>query len=128
MVVWSALCDDVEGERKRNVPLRGNGKLPGPGTRLHDNVGLLDAALEKLGLGAGDERLDDGGVPAGVDDADAQAGAVVLLGGRALERHDVLLARKKGGYELLCVCCRGRQLAEGKQGLLCRGFSLVRPG
>lgn len=75
-------------EREEDEPLGGNGKLPGARAGLHDNVGLLDAALEELGLCAGDEGVDDGGVPAGVDDADAEAGAVVLLGGRALEgRH-----------------------------------------
>lgn len=52
----------------------------------HD-VGLLDTTGKQLALCAGNKGLDYGRVPASVDDADAQAGAVVLLGCRALERH-----------------------------------------
>lgn len=69
------------------APLRGKGELPRARTRLDDNVGLADAALGEFGPGALDERLDDGRVPARVDDGDAQARAVVVLGRRALERH-----------------------------------------
>lgn len=67
------------------LPSDGNGKLPRPGHRLHDDVRLLDAAGEQLILGALDQRLDDGAVPARVHDADAQAAAVVLLRRGALE-------------------------------------------
>lgn len=99
--------------------MNGNGKLPGTGARLNDNVGLLDAALEKLGLGAGDERLDDGRVPAGVDDADAQAGAVVLLGSRTLERRRHGVPVEWLGRRLMYeLCCRGTswRRCKGRQG------------
>lgn len=59
-------------ERGRSLPLDGNGQLPRARARLHDNVGLLDAAGEQLLLCARHERLDDGRVPAGVHDGDAQ--------------------------------------------------------
>lgn len=74
--------------RESNLPLDSNGKLPRAGARLDDNVGLLDSGFQELGLCAGDEGLDDGNVPARVDDADAQAGAVVVLRSGALDgRH-----------------------------------------
>jgi hypothetical protein len=77
-----------------NLPLDSNGKLPRAGAGLDDNVGLLDTSLEELGLCAGDERLDDGDVPARVDDADAQAGAVVVLRSGAFDgRHGGWLVR-----------------------------------
>jgi hypothetical protein len=65
--------------------LDGNGQLPRAGHRLHDNVGLLDATGQQLVLGALQQRLNDGAVPARVHNADAQAGAVMLLRGRAFE-------------------------------------------
>lgn len=84
-----------EGEREQ-LPLNSYGKLPGAGARLDDNVGFLDAGLEQLGLCAGDEGLDDGHVPARVDDADAQAGAVVVLRSGALDgRHDAERASER---------------------------------
>lgn len=72
---------------KRAIPLDGNGELPRTGARLDNNVGLLDAAGEELFLCASDEGLDDGRVPAGVDDGDAQVRAIVVLRGGALERR-----------------------------------------
>lgn len=78
-----------EGMRRGGgLPLDGDGELPRAWARLDDNVGLLDTAGQQLLLGAGDEGLDDGLVPAGVDDGDAQGRALVVLGGRSLERHD----------------------------------------
>lgn len=68
-----------------DIRLDGNGQLPRARDRLDDNVALLDAAAQQLVLGALEQRLDDGRVPAGVDDADAQGAAVVLLRGRAFE-------------------------------------------
>jgi hypothetical protein len=87
----------VEGQNEREaIPLDGNGKLPCARARLDDNVGLLYTRFQKLGLCAGDEGLDDGGVPAGVDDADAQVGAIVVLRSRTLERgHDGWVVEKK---------------------------------
>lgn len=68
-----------------DIRLDGNGQLPRAGDRLDDNVALLDAAAQQLVLCSLEQRLDDGRVPAGVDDADAQGAAVVLLRGRAFE-------------------------------------------
>lgn len=70
--------------RDGGLPLDADWKLPGPWNRLDHDVALLDAAREQLRLGALQEGVDDLGVPAGVDDADAQAGAVVLFWGWAL--------------------------------------------
>lgn len=84
------------GRRKEkgcDAPLDSNWKLPRARNRLNHNVGLLDAALEQLGLGSREERLNNGVVPAGVDDADAQATAVVVLRGGSL-----------GMYHCVCVC------------------------
>lgn len=90
-----------EGMRRGGgLPLDGDGELPRAWAGLDDNVGLLDAAGQQLLLGTGDEGLDDGLVPAGVDDGNAQAGALVVLGGRSLERHDL------GGAVLLVVSGR----------------------
>lgn len=69
------------------LPLDSDGQLPGARAGLDNNVRLLDTSGQQLGLGSGHERLDDGRVPTGVDDANAQAGALVLLGSRTLERH-----------------------------------------
>lgn len=77
-----------EREGEAFLPLDSNGKLPCAGARLDDNVGLLHTSFQELGLCASDEGLDDGNVPARVDDADAQAGAVVVLRSGALDgRH-----------------------------------------
>lgn len=67
-----------------HVPLDSNGQFPRAWHRLDDNVVLVDAAGQELSLCALEQRVNDLGVPAGVHDADAQAGAVVLLGGGAL--------------------------------------------
>lgn len=74
----------MEEVRNGGLPLDANWQLPGPRDRLDDDVALLDAAGKQLRLGALQEGVDDLGVPAGVDDADAQAGAVVLFWGWAL--------------------------------------------
>lgn len=68
-----------------SLPLHSEGELPGSRDRLNDDVGLLDTAAEQLLLGALNEGLDDGRVPAGVDNTNAQGAAVVLLGGRSLD-------------------------------------------
>ena len=73
--------------RRNNKPLSGNGQFPRAWAGLDDNVGLLYAAGQELCLCAGHKRLDDGCVPAGVDDGNAQGGAVVLLCGGTFERH-----------------------------------------
>ncbi len=66
--------------RGKGAPLDGNWQLPRPRDGLDDDVGLFDAAGQQLGLCALEEGLDDGVVPAGVDDAHAQGAAVVDLG------------------------------------------------
>ena len=62
-----------------NAPLHGDGQLPRPRHRLDDDVGLGDTAGLELPHRPLQQRLDDAAVPPGVDDADAQAAAVVLL-------------------------------------------------
>lgn len=57
-----------------------NWQFPTPGHGLHDNVSFLDAAGQERLFRSGEERLDYGGVPARVDDSDAEAAAVVFLG------------------------------------------------
>lgn len=73
-----------------NSRFDGNGQLPRARDRLNHDVLLLDTACQQLVLAALEQGLDDGGIPAGVDDTDAQGAAVVLLRGRSLERacHD----------------------------------------
>ena len=94
---------------EEGLPLDGDGKLPGTRAGLDDNVGVLDAGLDELGLGTGHEGLNDGLVPAGVDNGDAQAGAVVLLRGGTLERHGWRGAG--AGAKVGCFgWCRGREL------------------
>ncbi len=62
--------------------LDGVGELIGAGDALDDNVLLFDAGFGERLLGAGEEGVDDGGVPPGVDDADAEVGACRgLVGG-----------------------------------------------
>lgn len=96
--IWDAekrlrtqICQHSDAQRaqreRRTIPLDSNGELPGAGARLNNNVGLLDTAGEELLLCTGDEGLDDGRVPAGVDDGDAQVGAIVVLRGGTLERR-----------------------------------------
>lgn len=70
--------------KERGLPLNTDRELPRAGDGLDHDVALVDAACEQLRPGALQEGVDDLGVPAGVDDADAQAGAVVLLGGGTL--------------------------------------------
>lgn len=84
---WSMMGGWTERERRRrgrgSAPLDGNWELPRARDRLHHDVGLVDAALEQLRLGARQQGLDDGVVPPRVDDADAQRAAVVDLRGGA---------------------------------------------
>lgn len=61
------------------IPLDANGEFPRARHRLDNNVALLYAAGQQLRLGALEERVNDLGVPSRMDDADAQAGAVMLL-------------------------------------------------
>lgn len=68
-------------------PLNGYGKLPGAWDGLDDDVALLDATGLQLVERALDEWLDDSDVPPGMDDANAQAAAVVLLRGWTFERR-----------------------------------------
>lgn len=68
-----------------HVPLHSNGQFPRSRARLNNNVALLHTRLEKLGLGTGNKRLNDGRIPSGVDNGDAQRRAVVLLGSGTLE-------------------------------------------
>lgn len=91
-------------------PLDGNWQLPGAGDGLHDDVGLLHAAGEQLGLGPLQQRLDDGLVPPGVHDANAQGAAVMLLGCGGFDRHG-------GTRELV------RYIAVGKSELFFCGVS-----
>lgn len=65
----------------------GDGQLPRAGAGLNDNVRFLDAGCQELLLGSSNKRINDCRVPARVDDADAQTGAVVMLRRGALERH-----------------------------------------
>ena len=55
-----------------SLPLHRNRELPATRTALHNNVVLLDTCREQLRLCAGDEGFDDGAIPAGVDDGDAE--------------------------------------------------------
>lgn len=81
-VCLSWTCWDTEG---CDLPLRRNRQLIGSRAALHDDVSLLDAASKKLLLCATNKRLNDRGVPSGMDDGDAQARAVVLLGSGTLQ-------------------------------------------
>ncbi len=65
-----------EGE---DLPLDGNGQLPGSRDGLYNDIRVLDTAFGQLCLGALEKRRDDSLVPACVHDADAQGAAVVLL-------------------------------------------------
>lgn len=80
----------------------GDGQLPRSGNGLHDDVGLLNAKTQQLVLGALDQRIDYGGVPARVHDADAQAAAVVLLRRRSLERVCHLALLRSDWW--ICFC------------------------
>lgn len=73
------------------LPLSGEGKFPRSRAGLHSNVGFLYAAGEKLLSGAGHEGRNHGFVPAGMNDADAEAGAIMLLGGWTFQRHDEVI-------------------------------------
>jgi hypothetical protein len=97
-------------ETRGHVLGAGDGELPGAGHGLHDDVRFFDAGGEQFGFCAGEEGFDYcclvvrgsvggggtqrrgrgecelTGVPAGVDDANAKAAAIVLLSfARALE-------------------------------------------
>lgn len=60
-----------EREKGGNLPLDSNWKLPRPRDGLDHDVALMDAACQQLRLGALQEGVDDLGIPAGVDNADA---------------------------------------------------------
>lgn len=70
---------DVLFARQRELVAAGDG--------LDDNVLVPDALLPEGRASAGEEGVDDGVVPAGVHDGDAEAGAVVGGGscGEALD-------------------------------------------
>ena len=68
-------------------PLNGNWEFPGAGNGLHNDVGLLHPAGEKLRFGSDNEGLNDGLIPSGVDNANTQGSPVVMLGGWSLYRH-----------------------------------------
>lgn len=74
----------------RGLPLNPNGQLPRARHRFNNNVALGHAARQQLCLGALQQRVDDLGVPARMHDANAQAGAVMLLGGGTL--HDWIIS------------------------------------
>lgn len=76
----------AEGGRGCGLDLRGgvefgagDGEFPGPGDGLHHDIGLFDARGEEFCFCAGDERFDYCRVPAGMDDANTQGAAIVLL-------------------------------------------------
>lgn len=84
----------TDGERDgRGAPLHGHWQLPRARDRLHHDIGLLDTAFFQLGLCAGEQRFDDGVVPARVDDANAQGAAVVGLGDWAFGVHVLLICK-----------------------------------
>jgi hypothetical protein len=74
-------------------PLDCNWQLPGPRDGLHDNVGLGYSAFEQFGLGSLEQGAYDAVVPPGVDDGDAQAGAIMANGGGAFVVHGELVGR-----------------------------------
>lgn len=58
-----------------DVLLRRAGQLPAPRDTFYDDVLFLDTIGKEAVLAAGDEGGNDGGVPAGVEDGDAEIGA-----------------------------------------------------
>ena len=80
-----------------HAPLHGDGQFPRPRHGLDDDIGLGDAAGSELLDGAGQQRLDDAGIPPRVHDADAQPAAVMLLRSRALDGggHDYYYYRRR---------------------------------
>lgn len=81
---------------REQLPLNGDGQLPRPRHRLHDDVGLGHAARQQLLRRPLQERLDDAAIPPRVHDADSQASAIVLLRRGALDG-----VRRHGSY---CCC------------------------
>ena len=80
LVRWS----NLEGIKRvkassSDSPLDCDRELPRARDRLNHNIAVLYAASPELVEGAFEKRFDNGGVPAGVDDTDAQAAAIVFL-------------------------------------------------
>jgi len=61
--------------------LSGKGEFVAAGDGLEDDVGAGNAGGGYGGDGAGEEGLHDGGVPAGVEDADAEGGCLFCCEG-----------------------------------------------
>src|SRR4051794_2718405 len=70
-------------QAKQNVPLDSDWQLPRTRDRLYHNVRLLYTAFFELGLCTGEQGIDDGIVPARVNNANAKVAAIVELRGRA---------------------------------------------
>ena len=70
-------------------------QLVAPRHILHNDILVLDARFPQLLPCALEQRVNNLGVPSCVDDADAQAGAIVMLRSWTLERrHDGRLVKK----------------------------------
>ena len=83
-------------------PLHGEGQFVGAGDGLDDDVFALHTRREEGLFTAGDKSVNYGGVPAGVDDGDAEGGAIVFLGGpRPFEGcHGGVFGGSEGGCSL----------------------------
>lgn len=84
---WKDCCEaDVlktqSCTKSKHLLLTSKGELVAAGNRLDDNVLLLDTLGLELLDGAVDERLDDGVVPASVNNTDTERRAIVLRGRR----------------------------------------------
>jgi hypothetical protein len=73
--------------RGESLPLDCNWKLPRPWDGLDNDIRLLYAGGQQLCLGSAEKRLNDGMVPAGVDNADPKVLTIVVLRGGSFERH-----------------------------------------
>lgn len=80
----------------RDALFAGKGQLVAACDGLDDNVLVLDALQPELCECAGEEGVDDGVVPAGMHDGDAEAGAVVGGGGGG-ETLDGVVEHGDGG-------------------------------
>ncbi len=70
-----------------DILLHGNWELPGTGDTLDDDVGFLHTAFEKLGLGTGQQRLNNAVVPASSHDSDTEPTSIVVLWCRSFVMH-----------------------------------------
>lgn len=68
------------GGSRGSLLLNGKWQLVAAGNVLNDNVMLLDPRCEEGFAGAIDEGGNDGGVPSGVDDGDAEIRALIGRG------------------------------------------------